>query len=108
MSPRYLGCAAVIARSFARIHESNLKKQGILPLTFVNPADYDKIQQGDRISFEYLRELDPVRTVNMLVKHEDGTLDVITLNHTLTLEQIGWFYAGSALNLLRKIENKPA
>ncbi|MBO9539276.1 aconitate hydratase [bacterium] len=108
MSPRYLGCAAVIARSFARIHESNLKKQGILPLTFVNPADYDKIQQGDRVSLEYLHELDPVRTINMLVKHPDGTADVITLNHTLTLEQIGWFYAGSALNLLKKIENKPA
>lgn len=106
MSPRYLGCAAVIARSFARIHESNLKKQGILPLTFVNPADYDKIQQGDRVTLEYLHELDPIRTINMLVKHPDGTSDIITLKHTLNLEHEAWFRAGSALNLIRKQEGK--
>jgi aconitate hydratase len=103
MSPRYLGCAAVIARSFARIHESNLKKQGILPLTFINPADYERIRAGDCVSFEYLHELDPVRTVTMLVEHADGTSDLVPLKHTMTMEQIGWFQAGSALNLLNKV-----
>ncbi len=104
MSPRFLGCAAVIARSFARIHESNLKKQGILPLTFVNPADYEKIREGDRVSLEYLQELDPIRTVNMLIEHADGTSEVVTLKHTLNLEHLAWFHAGSALNLIRKQE----
>ncbi len=101
MSPRYLGCLAVIARSFARIHESNLKKQGILPLTFINPADYDKIKEGDTVSLEYLHELDPVRTVNMKVTHTDGSEEVIPLKHTMNMEHISWFEAGSALNLIR-------
>jgi len=101
MSPRFLGCLAVIARSFARIHESNLKKQGILPLTFVNPADYEKIKEGDAVSFEYLHELDPVRTVNMTVEHSDGSVEVIALQHTMNMEHIAWFQAGSALNLIR-------
>ena len=104
MSPRYLGCAAVIVRSFARIHESNLKKQGILPLTFVNPADYEKIQEGDTVSLEYIQELDPVRTVNMSVHHTDGSTEIIPLQHSLNLEQLSWFHAGSALNLLRMKE----
>lgn len=104
MSPRYLGCAAVIVRSFARIHETNLKKQGILPLRFVDPADYEKIKEGDTITLEYLHELDPVRTVNALVTHADGTSDILPLAHTMNMEQIGWFYAGGALNLLRKKE----
>jgi aconitate hydratase len=102
MSPRYLGCAAVIVRSFARIHETNLKKQGVLPLRFVDPADYEKIKEGDTISLEYVSELDPVRTINALVKHQDGTSDVIPLTHTLNMEQIGWFYAGGALNMMRQ------
>lgn len=106
MSPRYLGCAAVVARSFARIHESNLKKQGILPLTFVDPADYEKIREGDRVTLEYLHELDPVRSINMLVKHADGTSDVITLQHTLNMEHLAWYHAGSALNLIRKQQGK--
>ena len=101
MSPRYLGCLAVIARSFARIHESNLKKQGILPLTFINPADYDKIKEGDTVSLEYLHELDPVRTVNMKLTHTDGTEEVIALKHSMNMEHISWFEAGSALNLIR-------
>lgn len=101
MSPRYLGCLAVIARSFARIHESNLKKQGILPLTFINPDDYNKIKEGDTVSFEYLHELDPVRTVNMKLTHPDGTEEVIPLKHTMNMEHISWFEAGSALNLIR-------
>ncbi len=106
MSPRYLGCAAVIARSFARIHESNLKKQGILPLTFVNPADYDHIREGDTVSLEYLQELDPVRTINVNVEHADGTSEVITLQHNLNMEHLAWFHAGSALNLIRMQEGK--
>jgi aconitate hydratase len=108
MSPRFLGCAAVIVRSFARIHETNLKKQGILPLRFVDPADYEKIREGDVVTLEYLHELDPVRTVNALVKHTDGSADVITLQHTMNMEQIGWFYAGGALNILRKKEGLTA
>lgn len=108
MSPRYLGCLAVIARSFARIHESNLKKQGILPLTFLNLQDYERIQESDLVSFEYLHELDPVRTVNMKVTHQDGTVDIIPLQHTMNMEQIAWFQAGSALNLLRAHEGKKA
>jgi aconitate hydratase len=101
MSPRYLGCLAVVARSFARIHESNLKKQGILPLTFVNSDDYNKIKEGDTVTLEYLHELDPVRTVNMSVAHADGSTDVIPLQHTMNMEHIAWFQAGSALNLIR-------
>ncbi len=101
MSPRYLGCLAVIARSFARIHESNLKKQGILPLTFIDPNDYDKIREGDVVSLEYLHELDPVRTINMEVRHSDGSADIIPLKHTMNMEHISWFQAGSALNLIR-------
>jgi len=107
MSPRYLGCAAVIARSFARIHESNLKKQGILPLSFSNADDYEKIREGDVITLEYLHELDPVRSINVFVKHKDGTADIITVRHTLNLEQLSWFHAGSALNLIRMQEPTP-
>jgi aconitate hydratase len=98
----------VIVRSFARIHETNLKKQGILPLKFVDPADYEKIKEGDVITLEYLHELDPIRTVNAAVKHLDGTTDIIPLSHTMNMEQIGWFYAGGALNLLRKKEGATA
>jgi aconitate hydratase len=102
MSPRFLGCAAVIARSFARIHESNLKKQGILPLVFSDPADYDKIRESDCVSLEYLHELDPVRSINMLVQHADGRAEVVVLEHNLTMEHLAWFHAGSALSLIRK------
>lgn len=101
MSPRLLGCAAVITRSFARIHQSNLKKQGILPLTFQNPADYDKIQEGDKLSLLDLANLAPGKPVKLVVKHGNGTSDEMMLDHTLNSEQIAWFRAGSALNLLR-------
>ncbi len=104
MSPRFLGCLAVIARSFARIHESNLKKQGILPLTFVNSVDYERIKEGDRVSIEYLHELDPVRTINLHVEHADNTTEVIPLNHSMNMEHLSWFQAGSALNLIRMQE----
>lgn len=102
MSPRYLGCKAVIVRSFARIHETNLKKQGILPLTFANPADYDKIQERDRISLHGLNKIAPGSNVEATLEHADGTTENISLKHSMTQEQIEWFKAGSALNLIRQ------
>lgn len=102
MSPRFLGCKAVIVRSFARIHETNLKKQGILPFTFANPADYAKIKLYDRISIGGLHKLEPETPVTMVVTHTDGTKDEILLNQTMTQEQIEWFKEGSALNLIKK------
>jgi aconitate hydratase len=104
MSPRYLGCAAVIVRSFARIHETNLKKQGILALTFANPADYDKIRETDRISIVGLEEMQPGKQLRAYIHHEDGTKDEILLNHSYNNFQIKWFQAGSALNILRESE----
>jgi len=101
MSPRYLGCKAVIVRGFARIHETNLKKQGILPFTFANPDDYNKIQEKDRVSIHGLNKLAPGQLVEASLKHEDGSEEVISLKHSLTPEQIEWFKAGSALNLIR-------
>lgn len=101
MSPRYLGCKAVIVRSFARIHETNLKKQGILPLTFANPDDYNKIQEKDRVTLNGLNKLAPGVPVHATLKHADGTSEEIELKHSLTPEQIEWFKAGSALNLIR-------
>jgi aconitate hydratase len=102
MSPRLLGAAAVIVRSFARIHETNLKKQGVLPLTFEDPADYDKVQQADKVSVRGLAALAPGRPLTAIFHHEDGSEDEVTVRHTLNQEQIDWFVAGSALNLLRK------
>lgn len=102
MEPRHLGGAAVIARSFARIHETNLKKQGILPLTFVDPADYDKVREGDRCSILGLAELAPGKPVRVVFHHADGTQDEVLCRHSLSEEQIGWFKAGSALNVLTK------
>ena len=98
MSPRYLGCAAVIVRSFARIHETNLKKQGVLPLTFINPADYDRFEQADRVSVTGLYSLEPGQPVKVLIKKPDGRVDEVKVKHSLTREQIAWFKAGSALN----------
>ena len=100
LSPRLLGAAAIIARSFARIHESNLKKQGLLPLTFQDPADYDLIREDDRISLTGLAELAPGRPVQCAVRHSDGSTDSIALDHSFSAAQIEWFKAGSALNLL--------
>jgi aconitate hydratase len=101
MSPRYLGAAAILARSFARIHESNLKKQGVLPLTFADGSDYDRVRETDRITLTNLRDLAPGMPVTAILHHADGTADPIGLNHTMNQEQIAWFRAGSALNLLR-------
>ena len=102
MSPRYLGAAAIIARSFARIHESNLKKQGVLPLTFGDPGDYERVRETDRVTLTNLRDLSPGVPVTALLHHEGGGADRIDLRHTLNQEQIAWFRAGSALNLLRQ------
>lgn len=98
MEPRHLGARAVIARSFARIHETNLKKQGVLPLVFANPADYDKIQAKDRVSITGLRDLGPGSQVTVKLTHEDGTSESFPANHTLSEAQVQWFRAGSALN----------
>jgi aconitate hydratase len=102
MSPRWLGCRVAIARSFARIHHSNLKKQGILPFTFANPADYDLVEATDTFSFHGLANLAPGKPIQATVHHADGSSVNITLNHTFNAEQIGWFKAGSALNALNK------
>lgn len=101
MEPRYLGCVVVIARSFARIHETNLKKQGVLPLRFKNPADYDLIDEFDRIDIVDLNKLQPKTSVRMKLKKADGSVKEIELVHSMTDEQIKWFKAGSALNAAR-------
>ncbi len=102
MEPRNLGVKAVIVRSFARIHETNLKKQGVLGLTFDNPADYDKIQEGDRIDLLGLTTFNPETPLTAVLNHDDGTKEEIVVNHTLNQNQIDWFKSGSALNLIRK------
>ena len=99
LSPRLLGGAAVIARGFARIHETNLKKQGLLPLTFPDPADYDRVREDDRISITGLRDLTPGVRVACTIHHADGTTESLGLNHSFGESQIAWFRAGSALNL---------
>ena len=102
MSPRLLGGAAVMARSFARIHESNLKKHGLLALTFRDPADYDAIREDDRISLTGLKELAPGAPVTCVVHHADGTTRTLSLDHSFGESQIEWFRAGSALNLFHR------
>jgi len=102
MSPRLLGCRAVITRSFARIHETNLKKQGILALTFINSQDYEKVLEMDKISILGLSGLTPGKHLHAVFAHEDGSKDQCELRHTLNAEQIEWFKAGSALNCIRK------
>ena len=99
LSPRLLGGVAVIARSFARIHESNLKKQGLLALTFEDPADYERIQEDDRISLVGLAEMAPGEPVTCLVRHQDGATETLRLNHSFSASQLDWFREGSALNL---------
>ncbi len=101
MEPRYLGGKAIIVKSFARIHETNLKKQGMLPLTFDNPADYDKVKEDDIIDMD-VKDIAPGKQVKMILKHTDGTKDEVMLNHTMNQQQIHWFKVGSALNLMAK------
>ena len=102
MQPRHLGVAAVLVKSFARIHETNLKKQGMLALTFSNEADYDKIQEDDRIDFADLTAFAPGKPLTLVFKHKGGGSDTIVCNHTYNAQQIEWFKAGGALNNLSR------
>jgi aconitate hydratase len=102
MEPRFLGVAAVIVKSFARIHETNLKKQGMLGLTFANEADYDQIQEDDTFNFIDLNEFTPDKPLTLEVVHADGSKDMIIANHTYNQGQIEWYNEGSALNLIKK------
>ena len=108
LSPRLLGGVAVIVRSFARIHESNLKKQGLLALTFQSPADYDRMREDDRVSLVGLKNLAPGKPVECRVKHADGTSETLKLNHSFSAAQLEWFRKGSALNLFHSAAGKPA
>lgn len=106
MQPRHLGVRAVLVKSFARIHETNLKKQGMLALTFANPEDYDKIQEDDLFNFLDLDQFAPGKPITIELVHPDGTRENIIANHTYNNGQIEWFKAGSALNLIKKNEGK--
>jgi aconitate hydratase len=108
MEPRFLGGRAIIVKSFARIHETNLKKQGMLALTFKNPADYDKIREDDLCAVRGLAAFAPGVSLTLELKHKDGSVETIELNHTFNEGQIGWFKAGSALNLIAQQMNKPS
>ncbi len=105
MEPRFLGVRAILVRSFARIHETNLKKQGMLALTFANPADYDKIQEDDVIDIDGLTEFAPGRPLEIVLHHADGSTDEFPVNHTYNEGQIEWFKAGAALNIIRMKQN---
>ena len=102
MEPRHLGVCAVIVKSFARIHETNLKKQGMLALTFQNEFDYDLVQEDDFISFLNLDKFSPEKQITVKLKHADGTSDIVYLNHSYNESQIKWYDEGSALNLIKK------
>ena len=102
MEPRYLNVRVVLAKSLARIHESNLKKQGILALTFVNPADYDRIKEKDHISVLGLKDLAPGKPVTIELTHADGSKERFEAQHSYNAKQLTWFRAGSALNALRE------
>jgi aconitate hydratase len=104
LEPRYLGGVAIIARSFARIHETNLKKQGMLPLTFADPADYDEIALGDRVTLVGVEEgeLKPGDQVRLRVRTEEGRMWEAPLNHSYSERQLKWLRAGSALNYIKK------
>ena len=104
MQPRHLGVKIVLVKSFARIHETNLKKQGLLGLTFANEADYDKIRENDTIETVDLDQFAEGKPIHILFKHDDGTEDVIKTNHTYNDGQIGWYKAGSALNLIKRMQ----
>jgi aconitate hydratase len=102
MEPRFLGVRAVLVKSFARIHETNLKKQGMLALTFVNKADYDLIQENDSIDILGLTTFAPGVALTLVFHHADGSSDSISVNHTYNEQQIEWFKEGAALNIIRK------
>ncbi len=102
MEPRHMGIKAVLVRSFARIHETNLKKQGMLALTFANKEDYDKIREDDTIDITGLAHFAPNKSLKLILHHTDGSVEELTVNHSYNENQIEWFKAGSALNLIRK------
>ena len=102
MQPRFLGVKAVIVKSFARIHETNLKKQGLLGLTFVNPEDYEKVRQDDTIDIPGLDSMAPGKNLTVVLHHADGTEDRFEVAHTYNEAQIAWVKAGSALNKIRE------
>jgi aconitate hydratase len=106
MEPRHLGVRAIIVKSFARIHETNLKKQGMLALTFADKTDYEKVQEDDVIDIIGLKKFKPGKPLTMVLHHVDGSKEEIELNHTYNEPQIEWFKAGSALNVIRKQVNK--
>jgi aconitate hydratase len=108
MEPRYLNVKAVIVKSFARIHETNLKKQGVLTLTFSNKEDYNKIKEEDKIDITGLNNFAPGKQVTIVINHPDGKKETITTNHSYNQTQIAWFRAGSALNMIRKANRKNA
>ena len=102
MEPRFLNVKVILAKSFARIHETNLKKQGMLALTFCNKDDYNKVQEDDRISLTGLKEFAPGSKLTVTLKHKDGSEDSFEVEHTYNDTQIAWFKAGSALNFAAK------
>lgn len=102
MEPRHLGVKVILVKSFARIHETNLKKQGMLAVTFANKEDYDKIQEDDTFDFTDLTSFAPAKAITIVAKHKDGSSDTIQCNHTYNEQQIEWFKAGGALNIIRK------
>ena len=104
LAPRYLGVRAKIAKSFARIHETNLKKQGVLALTFENPNDYEKILEDDRLNVIGLENFEAGKNLKCEILHQNGNKDEINLKHSYNNMQIKWFIAGSALNVLRSKE----
>jgi aconitate hydratase len=106
MEPRHLGARVVLVRSFARIHETNLKKQGMLALTFANKGDYDKVKEDDMFDIEGLINFNPNNKLIMTLHHLDGSNEKIELAHTYNASQFEWFKAGSALNLIRMQQTK--
>jgi len=102
LEPRFLGGRAIIVKSFARIHETNLKKQGMLPLTFNDKADYDKVRPDDKVAITGLEDFQPGKALNCVLTHSDGSSDTIVLDHTFNEQQIEWFKAGSALNRMKE------
>jgi aconitate hydratase len=102
MEPRFLGVRAILVKSFARIHETNLKKQGMLALTFAEKTDYDKIQEDDTIDITGLTSFTPGKPLTLIFHHADGTQNIIVANHTYNEQQIEWFKAGAALNIIRR------
>jgi aconitate hydratase len=108
MEPRHLGVRAILVKSFARIHETNLKKQGMLALTFMNNKDYDKIQEDDTFDIVGLKDFTPGIPLIIILHHTDGSKDYVLANHTYNEGQIEWFKAGSALNLISMQTNEAA